>query len=101
VRRNSANATRGNPIDHHTVRATLDYQLEAVLRSPWTIESFGAWWDRHAVTGFLGRLTLQEDPRGRDAVDLVQTALDDHRRAWIGDPELLDRLRLALGRLRG
>jgi hypothetical protein len=88
-------------MDHRTVRYTLDFRLEDVLRKPWTIEGFGAWWDRHAATGFLAHLTLQDDPRGRDAVDLVQSALDDHRGYRAGNAELLDRLGHAHRRLRG
>jgi hypothetical protein len=97
-----ADAMAGSgPIDPRTVRALVDAQLEAVLLGRTKIKRFRDWWDRHARSGFLGRLTQVNDPRGREAVDLAQAALDARRHRRIDEAALRLRLRRALGVLRG
>jgi hypothetical protein len=97
----AAPATVGSAADHRTVRALLETRLEAVLTGRATAAGFRGWWKRHAAAGALGLLSAGSDRRGREAVDLVQGALDERCTRRIDDLELRHRLRRALGVLRG
>jgi hypothetical protein len=83
------------------VRAALDFHLTAVLRGRSTVAGFAVWWDRATTAGLLDVLTPDADRRGCKAVDLCRLALDDRRRARIGDEDVLDLLRLAREALSG
>jgi hypothetical protein len=88
-------------VDHRTVRAAFERQIGLVLQGTVGVGGFLAWWEANDAPRLLGRLTPQNDPAGRDAVDRTRAAVHDRRAGRIGDAELIWRLRLVLEELRG